>query len=183
VRLPALILVALALAGCDSGTGGDASTAYGPPKGVSAAAVRASAAKIVADWRAEVMSQGWTGPDRHFPSPPEAVLRRRLAAVADDHRLRLVRLEILHPRQDAPLVVLQGSSPRRLVDELPEILGAIDPQTDRGSAYEGFLLETLDAEGMPVAIAFNYWRGGEGGKNRGGGQWARSPDHFPYPHG
>ena len=47
-----------------------------------------------------------------------------------------------------------------------------------GWAFEGFF-EARDTEGVPVLAVFNYWRG----PDRGGGQWARSEDLYPYAHG
>jgi hypothetical protein len=33
--------------------------------------------------------------------------------------------------------------------------------------------------GVPFLAVFNHWRG----SNRGGGEWARSEELYPFPHG
>jgi len=66
---------------------------------------------------------------------------------------------------------------------IPKIERSLDPHTgadDRtGWAYEGFYFEARDERGVPFVIVSNAMRG----PSAGGGQWARSEELFPFPHG
>lgn len=58
----------------------------------------------------------------------------------------------------------------------------LDPQKAGGEDwqgwdYEGFFLGAQDQQGKPFLAVFNFWRA------RGGGQWARSEDLYPFEHG
>ena len=183
-----LVIVVLSVAGIvdlgwPHGVGGDATHTVGVPPGASPTVVRASAAQVVDRWRAEVMRQGREGGGTRFANLSRARFRAQLALVPERFDVRIVSVEILHPRQDAPQVVIQGRDPAAIAREVPLIIGVIDPQGKALFAYEGFLLEARDESGLPFLITFNYWRGRKGGSHIGGGQWASSPDLYPYPHG
>jgi len=90
---------------------------------------------------------------------------------------------ILHPRQQAPFVVVQTKDKHALAASTAAILHLIDPKArtndDRtGWAYEGFLFEARDSHGVPFLATFNWWRG----PHAGGGQWAADPTLYPFNH-
>jgi hypothetical protein len=93
-------------------------------------------------------------------------------------------VQLLHPRQLAPLVIVKAADKRALAAATPAILRRIDPKARTGDdrtgwAYDGFLFEALDSNGVPFLVVFNNWRG----PHAGGGQWASDPSLFPFAHG
>ena len=123
------------------------------------------------------------------PELSERALRqlvRRLRAAARRNHFTVARVTILHPRQDAPFVVVRAADEHALSAATPAILRLIDPKArtnnDRtGWAYEGFLFEARNSHDVPFLAAFNWWRGVLG--RVGGGQWAASQSLYPFPHG
>jgi hypothetical protein len=139
---------------------------------------------IVKTWRANLRSGALADPRRHFPNPSKKLLASRLRAASIRYRFRVMRVEILHPRQAAPLVIIQTRNKRSLAASTTAILRLLDPKArtrdDRtGWVYEGFLLEECDSRGVPFLAAFNWWRG----PHAGGGQWAADPALYPFAHG
>jgi hypothetical protein len=135
-------------------------------------------------WRANHRSGALVDPKRHFPSTSRATLTSRLRLAARHFNITVVKVEIFHPRQAAPLVVIQAKNKRALASSTGAILDLIDPKArtndDRtGWAYEGFLFEARDRDGVPFLASFNWWRG----PHAGGGQWASDPSLYPFPHG
>jgi hypothetical protein len=139
---------------------------------------------IVNMWRANLRTGALADPKRHFLNPSRAILASRLRLAADRYHFAIVEVKILHPRQDAPLVVIEAKNKHALAASTAAILRLIDPKTqtndDRiGWAYEGFLFEARDTDGIPFLATFNWWRG----PHAGGGQWAADPSLLPFSHG
>lgn len=144
----------------------------------------ANAAAIEKMWRANLRSGASADPKQHFPNPSRATLNTRLRLVASRYHFTVVSVQILHPRQAAPFIVIDAKDKHALAASTPAILRLIDPKArtndDRtGWAYEGFLFEARDRHGIPFLATFNWWRG----PNAGGGQWAADPSLFPFQHG
>jgi hypothetical protein len=103
---------------------------------------------------------------------------------AAERDFQVVEARWLEPVQAAPLLVVQAEDPRRFAQEVPALLRSLDPRAPVGEdwegwAFEGFFFEAWDARGVPFLAVFNHWRGSD----RGGGQWARSEDLYPFEHG
>ena len=123
-------------------------------------------------------------PKRHFPNPSRAKLNARLQLTAARYHFTVVKVQIFHPRQAAPFVVIDAKDKHALAASTSAILHLIDPKArtndDRtGWAYEGFLFEARDSHGVPFLATFNWWRG----PHAGGGQWAADPSLYPFAHG
>lgn len=141
-------------------------------------------ALIVKEWRANLRAGALADPRRHFTNPSRATLASRLRLAAGRYHFTVVRVQILHPRQAAPFVVIQAKDRHALSASVGAILKLIDPKalTDDGRtgwAYEGFLFEARDSHGVPFLATYNWWRG----PHAGGGQWAVDPSLYPFPHG
>jgi hypothetical protein len=146
-------------------------------------ALRASS-RARASWERELRKRAAADPATRFQNLPATELRRRLAAAAERYDFEVVSLELIHPRQLAPRVVVRTEHYLELAEATGGILRRLDPKSntsdDRtGWRYEGFYFEAQDRDGVPFLIAFNYWRG----DGPGGGQWARSERLFPFEHG
>jgi hypothetical protein len=151
----------------------------GPSK--KARAAEARAVKIVESWRGNLRERALADPRTHFLNLSRATLVARLRHAAARYDFQVVKLELLHPRQSAPLIVIRATNKSVLSSSTPAILKRIDPKArtndDRtGWAYEGFLFEALDSHGVPFLIAFNHWRGPNGGS----GQWASKRSLYPF---
>jgi hypothetical protein len=145
---------------------------------------KARVAAIVKMWRTNLAAGVLADPKRRFPNPSEATLASRLRLAARRYHFTVAKVEILHPRQAAPLVVIQAKDKHALAASTAAILRLIDPKArtadDRtGWAYEGFLFQACDRHGVPFLVAYNWWRG----PHAGGGQWAADPSLYPFPHG
>jgi len=144
----------------------------------------ARAEAIVKTWRANLRAGARTDPKRHFSNPSRTTLTSRLRLAAHRYRFTVVKIEILHPRQAAPLVVVQAENKHALASSVRAILHLVDPKARTGDdrtgwAYKGFLFEARDSHGVPFLAIFNWWRG----QHAGGGQWASDPSLYPFPHG
>jgi hypothetical protein len=144
----------------------------------------ATVAMIVKTWRSDLRSAAVVDPNQRFPSPSRETLISRLRVAARRYHFTVVLVEITHPRQAAPLVVVKTTDKRALATSTGAILRLIDPRTPahddrRGWAYEGFLFEARDRHGVPFLVVHNHWRG----PHAGGGQWASEPNLYPFPHG
>jgi len=142
------------------------------------------AANVVRQWRADLLSSALADPKRRFASPSRSSLLARLRVEAARNHFEVVGVQLLHPRQVAPLVIVKTVDKRALAAATPSILRRIDPKARTGDdrtgwAYEGFLFEALDSDGVPFLVVFNNWRG----PHAGGGQWASDPSLFPFAHG
>jgi hypothetical protein len=155
---------------------GDGSSASSSPT--------ARAVAVEREWRANLRCGALADPKRNFPNPSRARLGFRLWLAANRYHLRVVRVEILHPRQAAPLVVVKVNDKRALSSSMAAILHLINPKAptddDRtGWSYEGFMFEAVDRDGIPFLATFNWWRG----PHAGGGQWASEAALLPFEHG
>lgn len=144
----------------------------------------ATAAKILDTWWSDLRAGAAVDPTRRFPNPAPETLISRVRAAARRYHFTVVVVEIAHPRQAAPLVIVKTTDKRALANSTGAILRLIDPRTptddDReGWAYEGFMFEARDRHGVPLLVVHNHWRG----PHAGGGQWASIPHLYPFPHG
>jgi hypothetical protein len=142
------------------------------------------AVTVVRLWRADLRSAALAAPGDHFKNLSRSTLFDRLRIQAVRKNFAVVSVQLLRPRQLAPLVVVEAVDKRAFVAATPAILKAIDPKRATGDdrtgwAYEGFLLEAVDSSGVPFLVVFNHWRG----PHAGGGQWASDPALFPFAHG
>lgn len=155
-----------------------------PAVGASALSPAARVKAIEKTWRANLRAGALVDATQHFPNLSRAALDRRLQLAARRYHFTVVEVQILHPRQAAPFVVIQGKDKRALAASTAAILHLIDPKAqttdDRtGWAYEAFLFVVRDSHGVPFLAAFNWWRG----PHAGGGQWAADPSLYPFAHG
>ena len=130
------------------------------------------------EWLGEVRTNARKDPTRRFPAPPPQVLRRRLAAAAAQHGLRIASVTWRRGIQRIPDVVLESNDYTQAAHALPHILDAIDPpprSNDR--VYEAIFIEVVDAEHVPYVAIFDALR-----DHVLGGQWARAEDLYPYAH-
>lgn len=174
--LPALVMSALVVASFAVWTASAASTT----------SPSAEAAAIQKTWRSHLRAGARNYPTEHFHNLSGASFARRLRTAARRYHFTVVRVAVLHPRQAAPLVVIRTGDEHALSAATPAILRLIDPKArtnnDRtGWAYEGFMFEARNTQGIPFLATFNWWRGVLG--QVGGGQWATSQSLYPFPHG
>jgi hypothetical protein len=147
-----------------------------PPKAV--------ATNIERIWKADLLAGVSADPAASFANPSRATLASSLAIAARRYHFKVVRVEVTHPLQAAPIVVIATRDRQAISRATPAILRLIDPKAKTGDdatgwAYEGFLFEALDQRGVPFLITRNFWRG----PHAGGGQWASSPSLYPSDHG
>jgi hypothetical protein len=121
---------------------------------------------------------------RSFPSPPRRVLLKRLRVAEARFGFDVASVTMLHPLQDAPVVVIRSNRKLPIARATPHILDLIDPhhktkQNPSGFAYEGIFFVAQTTRGVPYLAVFNHWRA----PHVGGGQWAASESLYPYPHG
>jgi hypothetical protein len=134
-------------------------------------------------WLAELRRRAKEDDAARFRNLPRAVFYARLRALQARYRFQVVEARILHPVQDAPLVVVKTRDAQAFSRAVPAIQHLLDPKRrtndDRtGWAYEGFYLQAQDTHGTPFLAIFNYWRG----TSVGGGQWASSESLYPFAH-
>jgi hypothetical protein len=144
----------------------------------------ATVATILTTWWSDLRIGAIVDPNQRFPNPSPQTLISRLRVASRRYHFTVVVVEIAHPRQAAPLVIVKTADKRALATSTGEILRLIDPRTParddrRGWAYEGFFFEARDRHGVPFLIVHNDWRG----PHAGGGQWASNPTLYPAPHG
>lgn len=137
--------------------------------------------ELVTRWVRQLRAGARSNPDRRFPNPARDELRRRLSRASAHYGFTIVRLSFLHPRQDAPLIVVCAEDRGALTRAVPAILRRLDPLllAPGGPSYEGLLFEALDANGRPFLVTYAWSRGAW----PGGGQWASSPAYLPFAHG
>jgi hypothetical protein len=121
--------------------------------------------------------------NQRFPNPSPRVFRERVRQVGERYGFHVVSVQLLHPRELAPIVVVQTDRDRKeFVRYVPTIMGLLNPQSRaRGqipTTFEGFFFEARDDRG-PFVRVYNTLRGATMG-----GQWsAAGDDVYPYPHG
>jgi hypothetical protein len=120
-----------------------------------------------------------------FANLPMSQFRRRLAAAADRHHFTVKTQRFLHPRQLAPLVVLQTDHYVAFARAVPAIVNSLDPWKLRSGvgvhAFEAFCLEAEDERGVPFLVVENADRAPSPGANAGGTSWARANAVTPPP--
>ena len=136
-----------------------------------------------AEWVREITSRARADPQQPFANLPVPVFRARLAALSRRYDFEVTSIQLRHPRQLAPNIVVRTRHYVELARATPAIVRQLDPKArtndDRtGWRYEGFFFEADDEHGVPFLAAFNFWRGPGGG----GGQWARSERLYPFAH-
>lgn len=183
----AVVTVAGLMAGC----AGSRSILYGGlsgPAGQSKTVVTDAAALHDvrlnhAQWAADIARRASEDPGQRFANLSARVFRLRLAAAAARYHFTVKQVQFLHPRQVAPLVIIQTRRYLAITRGLPAIESSLDPHTghsdQRGWAFEAFFLEAQDERGVPFIVVSNSLRG----PRPGGGQWARSDQLYPFAHG
>jgi hypothetical protein len=134
-------------------------------------------------WRRELERRARDAPRQRFANPTPETLRARLSAAARRYGFDVVAVDLLRPRQLAPRIVVRTDDYLQMAQSMADILRTLDPKARTGDdrtgwRYEGFYFEADDGDGVPFALAFNFWRGSSGG----GGQWARSERLYPFVH-
>lgn len=147
-----------------------------------ATAVRAGK-RIREQWLADIALAGREYPKQRFHNLPESLFRARLSAAAASDQFTVKRVEFLHPRQLAPLVIVQSRHYLAMAHLFGAVLSkSIDPirrHRRPEEAFEGVFFEAQDERGVPFIIVSGVDRG----PNPGGGEWARSEELYPGPHG
>jgi hypothetical protein len=118
-----------------------------------------------------------------YPTPSLPILETRIAAASRTFGFRVVALRFVRAPQGAPMLIVQPTSaPAAFAPKVDKIVGLLNP-THRGAAdwnstaYEGIFIGAQDSRGHPFLYGYNFLRA------RGGGQWARSPNLYPFAHG
>jgi hypothetical protein len=94
-----------------------------------ASAPEAHLAAILRTWRANLRAGAIANPTQHFPNPSNGALTSRLQLAASRYHFTVVAVEIFHPRQAAPFVVIKARDKHALAASTPAILHLIDPKT------------------------------------------------------
>lgn len=135
-------------------------------------------------WLAEIARAARETPKPQFHNLSASRLRSRLSAAAGRYGFTVKRVQFLHPRQLAPLIIVQTrhyvATARAYGSTLYK---SLDPLATPGRrpkpAFEAFLFEAQDERGVPFFIVSNVLRGA----HAHGGEWARSEELYPGPHG
>jgi hypothetical protein len=180
-RFLVAVVAMVLLGGGAAGTG----VALRSINGLTPASKGIDIAAIERSWHSNLQLGARVNPGERFSSPSKAVLLRRLRLAGSRYHFTLVRVQVMHPRQAAPLVVVETSDEQALTASTPAILRLVDPKVrtdnDRtGWAYEGFLFEARNTNGVPFLATFNWWRNPD---SPGGGQAASSQRLYPFVHG
>jgi hypothetical protein len=177
----AVALLALAVAGCGAASKTPSSAGSGKPQAQAISPAQGWDAHV-RDWRQELLAAAGRDKDVKFPTPSQPAFEKKLAAAASQFGFRVLSTEFVRAPQGSPLVIVESSSPARFSQNAPAILDLLDSRRPSGEDwqgwdYEGFFLGAQDQQGEPFLAVFNFER------DHGGGQWARSEDLFPFPHG
>jgi len=134
-------------------------------------------------WRDALAKGAESDPGTTFANLSPMELNARLERAATAQGFTVDSVKLLKPAGLAPLIVIRTNDPVRVARGAPELLQSIDPHLGSddktGWAFEGIFLKAIDDNGTPFLVIYNHWRGDDAG----GGQWARSDDLYPYPHG
>lgn len=178
-----IALVAMVLLG-----GGAAGTMFAlrAGSGLTPASKGIDVTAIEKSWYANLRDGARANPGERFPSPSKTVLLRRLRLAANRYHFTIVNVHVAHPLQAAPLVVVETANEQALSNSTPAILQLVNPRRatrgsdDRaGHAYEGFLFEARNTNGVPFLATFNWWRSPT---HAGGGQAASRERLYPFVH-
>jgi hypothetical protein len=136
-----------------------------------------------AQWVTDITGRAREDPGQRFANLSTREFRLRLAKAAARYHFSVKQVQFLHPRQVAPLVIIQTRRYLAVAHAIPAIEKSLDPHTghndQRGWAFEAFFLEAQDERGVPFIVVSNFLRG----TGPGGGQWARSDQLYPFAHG
>jgi hypothetical protein len=142
-------------------------------------------AQAKTEWLKEMRASAKSG-DRSakFPSPSRALLMQRLHNGEKLYGFQVVSVQMLHPLQSAPVIVIRADSKQSIARATPKIINLFDPRhhttaNPSGYAYEGYFFIAQTASGAPYLSTFNHWRA----PHVGGGEWAADPSLYPFPHG
>jgi hypothetical protein len=142
-------------------------------------------AQAKTEWLRDTRASARSG-DRSakFPSPSRAVLMQRLRRAEKLYGFRVVSIEMLHPLQSAPVIVIRSDSEQSIARAIAKIVSLFDPRhptsaDPSGYAYEGYFLVAETSGGVPYLATFNHWRA----PHVGGGEWAASESLYPFAHG
>src|SRR5207245_1973720 len=94
--------------------------AWGSSAGSSSPTARTEA--IVKMWRAHLRSGALADPTRVFANPSQATLSARLRLAASRYHFTVLKVEIFHPRESAPLVVVEAKDKHALAASTAAIL-------------------------------------------------------------
>jgi hypothetical protein len=138
-----------------------------------------------AEWMGEMRASARIG-DRaaRFPSPSRIVLLGRLHTAAELFGFQIVSVQMLHPLQGAPVIVIRSDREQAIARATRKIVTLFNPYhptsaDPAGSAYEGYFLLAEDSHGVPYLASWNQSRA----PHVGGGEWAASENLYPFPHG
>jgi hypothetical protein len=168
------------LAGCSLGGGSGAGAS--PGEQMLQGEIPRRWMKPVAKWESALRSA--ERDSRYsYPTPSLPVLETRIASASRTLGFRVVALRFVRAPQGAPMLIVQPEgSPSSFAPKVGKIVGLLNP-THRGAedwnstAYEGMFIGAQDSRGHPFLYGYNFLRA------RGGGQWARSPNLYPFAHG
>lgn len=180
----------VALAALVTGCGNSRSILYkgiapggGPRIVISDAAAIRDGRAIRKRWLADIARAGRRFPKPHFHSLSASQLRARLAVAAARYHFTVKNVQFLHPRQVAPLVIVQTRHYLAMAHAFGGILyKSLDPLKRHlrpKETFEAFFFEAQDERGVPFIIVAYDARG----RGAGGGMWARSEELYPGPHG
>ena len=159
------------------------SPAGGPRMVISDSAAVRDGKTIRKQWLADIARAGREDPKTRFRNLSASRLRSRLAAAAERYDFTVKRVHVFRPRQFAPLVIVQTHHYLALARVFGSILTkSLDPFSNRRrpkTAFEAFFFEAQDERGVPFIVLSNALRG----PHAHGGEWARSEELYPAPHG
>lgn len=145
----------------------------------------AAVAQAKAEWLRAIRASALSG-DRAktFPSPPRTVLMQRLQRASSSYFFSIASVQMLHPVQLAPVIVIRSNNKRAIAKATPKIIKLFNPyrptaKNPSGFAYEGYFFVAQTTNRVPYLATFNHMRA----PHTGGGQWAASEDLYPFPHG
>ena len=157
--------------------------AGGPRRVISDAEAVRDGKAIRKRWLADIARSGREYPKPRFHNLSASKLRARLAAAAARYRFTVKSVQLLHPRQIAPLVIVQTRQYLAMAHAFGTILyKSLDPlrrHVRPKETFEAFFFEAQDERGVPFIIVSYDARG----RGAGGGMWARSEELYPGPHG
>lgn len=120
-------------------------------------------------WLREIARRAHEAPARRFRNLSQRVFRQRVAAAASRYGFTVKKMRFLHPRQLAPLVVVETRHYVGLAHAVSAIEKSLGDLTDP-PAFEGLLFEAEDERGVPFLATSSFWRG----SNPCSGRWARA---------
>jgi hypothetical protein len=149
-------LFALFVAAAVVGTSAAASAAAGGPVRV--------IARSKAEWVSEMRASARSGDrDARFPSPSRTVLLARLRTAARLYGFQIVTVQMLHPLQGAPAIVIRSDRQQAIALATRKIVSLFNPYhptsaDPAGSAYEGYFLVAEDSHRVPYLASWNESR-------------------------